>query len=107
MKIIKHFLIPKHKVIYVYDDYTVQEALEKIKPIRFSAIPILDRKGHYVGTLSEGDLLWVYPKERIYLLFERCQNQRSARHRDNEPLDVKANSENSAFSKAIDETLFR
>ena len=101
MKIIKHFLIPKHKEIYVYDDYTVQEALEKIKPIRFSAIPILDRKGHYVGTLSEGDLLW-FIQRKGFTAFEDVKISEVPRHRDNEPLDVKANSE-ILLSKAIDE----
>ena len=101
MKIISHFLIPKHKVVYVYDDFTVKEALEKIKPTRFSAIPTLDREGHYVGTLSEGDLLW-FIQSKGFADFEDAKVSEVPRHRDNEPLDIKANNE-ILLSKAIDE----
>jgi len=75
--------------------------LEKIKPTRFSAIPILDREGHYVGTLSEGDLLW-FIQSKGFADFEDAKVSEVPRHRDNEPLDIKANNE-ILLSKAIDE----
>lgn len=34
------------------------EALELLEIHAYSAIPIIDAQGKYVGTLSEGDLLW-------------------------------------------------
>lgn len=101
MKIITHFLIPKHKVVYVYDDFTVKEALEKMKPTRFSAIPILNRQGGYVGTLSEGDLLW-FIQSKDFKDFEEVKIASIPRHRDNEPLDSKANIE-ILLSKAAQE----
>ena len=52
------FLTPKSETAYLYEDYSLRQALEKIQYHRYSAVPVLDRKGHYVGTLSEGDLLW-------------------------------------------------
>ena len=52
------FLTPKHDVAYLYDDFTMRQALEKMEFHRYSAIPILDRTGRYVGTITEGDLLW-------------------------------------------------
>lgn len=52
------FLTPKENVAYIYEDYTVRQALEKMKYYHYSAIPIIDRDGHYVGTVTEGDFLW-------------------------------------------------
>lgn len=52
------FLTPKNKVEYLYDDYSMRQALEKMQYHHFSAIPLLNRNGEYVGTISEGDLLW-------------------------------------------------
>ncbi|MBR2527898.1 MAG: CBS domain-containing protein [Blautia sp.] len=52
------FLTPKNEVAYVYEDETLRQTLEKMGNRRFSCIPILSREGRYVGTISEGDLLW-------------------------------------------------
>ena len=43
---------------YLYDDYTMRQALEKMEGSHFAALPILNRRGEYRGTLTEGDLLW-------------------------------------------------
>ena len=59
---IAFFTIPKVEVKYLYSDMTVRQALEKMHNSGFTAIPVLDRDGHYVGTLSEGDLLWCIVK---------------------------------------------
>lgn len=55
---ILRFLTPKNKVAYLYTDSTVRQALEKMEYHRYTAIPLIDRSGVYVGTLTEGDLLW-------------------------------------------------
>lgn len=52
------FLTPKQDVAFIYDDFTVRQTLEKMEHHRYSSIPILNRKGEYVGTITEGDLLW-------------------------------------------------
>lgn len=52
------FLTPKAEVAYLYDDFTLRQALEKMEYHRYSSIPILNRKGEYVGTITEGDILW-------------------------------------------------
>jgi CBS-domain-containing membrane protein len=36
----------------------MREALEQLEHHYYTAIPIIDSEGKYVGTLSEGDLLW-------------------------------------------------
>lgn len=55
---IAYFLIPKHTVAYLYDDFTFRQGLEKMKHHGYTAIPVISRDGRYVGTVSEGDFLW-------------------------------------------------
>ena len=52
------FIIPKNEVVFVYDHDTVKEALLKLETHRFTSIPVLNQEGNYIGTLTEGDLLW-------------------------------------------------
>lgn len=54
---IMFFLTPKSEVAYVYDHSTVRQAIERLKTRGFSAIPVIDREGHYIGTITEGDFL--------------------------------------------------
>lgn len=58
------FLTPKNDVAYLYEDFTLRQALEKMEFHRYSAIPVLDREGRYVGTITEGDLLWEIKNRR-------------------------------------------
>lgn len=52
------FLTPKANCTYIFEDFTIRQALERMEPSRFASIPILKRTGEYVGTITEGDLLW-------------------------------------------------
>jgi CBS domain-containing protein len=52
------FLTPKSEVVWVSASGTVEQALERMKPNGFAAVPILDDDGCYVGTLSTSDLMW-------------------------------------------------
>ena len=56
-------LTPKNDVEYVFDYYTLRQTLEKMEYHRYSSIPILNRKGEYVGTITEGDLLWAIKRD--------------------------------------------
>ena len=55
---IAYLLTPKHRVAYLYDDNTIRQGLEKLRHHGRSAVPVINRKGQYVGTVSEGDFLW-------------------------------------------------
>src|SRR5690554_2960325 len=57
-KSISFFLIPKQDVVYLNIKSTMRQALEKMEYHRYSAIPVINDEGKYVGTLTEGDLLW-------------------------------------------------
>lgn len=51
-------LTPKAQVAYLYDDCTIRQGLEKLRSRGYTAIPVLNKDGAYVGTVSEGDFLW-------------------------------------------------
>lgn len=57
MNILK-FLKPKAVIDFVYEDYTVRQAIEKMRNHGFTAVPVIGRDGGYVKTLAEGDILW-------------------------------------------------
>lgn len=56
------FLTPKATCCYLYADYTLRQAMERMEHSGYSALPILTREGTYCGTLTEGDLLWATKK---------------------------------------------
>lgn len=62
---IAFFLTLKKDVAYLYDDYSIRQALEKMKYHGYSSIPIISRNGKYAGTVSEGDFLWYMLDESI------------------------------------------
>lgn len=55
---IAYFLLPKSRVAYLHDDHTFRQGLEKMRHHGYTAIPVITRDGHYLGTVSEGDFLW-------------------------------------------------
>lgn len=55
---ISSFLLPKDKVAFITDSASMLEAAERLEHHHYTAIPIIDDEGKYIGTLSEGDLLW-------------------------------------------------
>ena len=59
---IAFFLLPKDEVKYLDPESTVRQALEKMKHHRFTSVPLVDDKGKYAGTLTEGDVLWALEK---------------------------------------------
>ena len=52
------FLTPKSEVAFIYDDETLRQALEKMEYHKYSAVPVISRQGKYIGTITEGDMLW-------------------------------------------------
>lgn len=56
--IILFFLKPKSETAYIYDSSTLRQALESMEYHKYASIPLLNRQGEYVGTITEGDILW-------------------------------------------------
>lgn len=51
-------LIPKAKVSCLVETMNVRQALEKMRANGYMAVPLISKNGEYLGTISEGDLLW-------------------------------------------------
>lgn len=54
---ILYFILPKAEVAYVDVDSSVRQGLEKMLFHGYSAIPVIDAEGKYVGTVTEGNFL--------------------------------------------------
>lgn len=61
---IMFFIKPKSEVAYIYDDDTLRQVLERMEYHRYSCIPMLNKEGKYVGSITEGDLLWWIKENR-------------------------------------------
>ena len=86
------FLTPKAMCAFVYDDYTIRQALEKMEVAGYAALPILNKRGEYRGSITEGDLLWAL-KNMCYLDMRQAEARRIMeiqRHKDNIPVHVTA-----------------
>ena len=59
---IAFFTRPKQEITYLYSDFTVRQALEKMHNSSYTAVPVIDRDGRYIATINEGDLLWFIVK---------------------------------------------
>lgn len=84
------FLTPKAMCSFVYDDYTVRQALEKMESAGYAALPILSKHGEYRGTLTEGDLLWAL-KNMCYMDIRQAEAHRImeiSRRKDNVPVRI-------------------
>lgn len=99
------FLTPKSEVAYVYDTDSLRQALEKMENHKYSAVPIISREdGSYMGTLTEGDLLWSI-KEKNDLSLREAEDisiMSIKRKWDNEPVDVDVNMED-LLNKAMNQ----
>ena len=60
---IAFLLQPKSETAFLYDDYTLRQGLEKMRHHGYTAIPVIDREGRYLTTISEGDFLWFILKD--------------------------------------------
>lgn len=58
MVTILKLMTPKSELAYLFDDYSLRQALEKMRYHGYAAIPVINREGEYVTTVSEGDFLW-------------------------------------------------
>ena len=93
MNNILFFLTPKAMCAFVYDDFSIRQALERMESSGFAALPILSKNGQYRGTLTEGDLLWAL-KNMCYMDMRQAEARRImeiARRKDNIPVRVTMN----------------
>ncbi|MBQ7001029.1 MAG: CBS domain-containing protein [Oscillospiraceae bacterium] len=92
MNNILFFLTPKAMCAFLYDDFTIRQAIEKMEVAGYAAIPILNRRGEYRGTLTEGDLLWAM-KNMCHMDMRQAESRRIMeipRRKDNVPVRITA-----------------
>ena len=90
MNNILFFLTPKAMCHYLYDDFTIRQALEKMEAVGYAALPILNKQGEYKGTLTEGDVLWAM-KNMCDMDLRKAETRRImeiSRKKDNIPVRV-------------------
>ncbi len=98
------FLIPKKDIVYLKYNATIRQALERMEYHRYSAIPLIDDEGHYMGTITEGDLLWKL-KNTPGLSFSNTHNIRLTeveQHIQNHPVSINAMMED-LISRAVEQ----
>ena len=86
------FLTPKAMCAHLMADDTLRQALVRMEAAHYAALPILDKKGEYCGTLTEGDVLWAL-KDRCALDIHKAEQIRImdiAHRKDNTPVKVTA-----------------
>ncbi|MBS5064706.1 MAG: CBS domain-containing protein [Hungatella hathewayi] len=96
------FLTPKSDVAFIYDNESLRQALEKMEYHKFSAIPMINRQGKYIGTITEGDMLWGI-KNQYNLSLREAENipvTSIPRRLDNRPVSADA-----AMEDLIDKAL--
>ena len=101
---IAFLLTPKADVAYIYDDFTVRQVLEKMEHHGYTAVPVINRDGGYVGTITEGDLLWYIKNQRAFDLVAAEQTPVAVvpRRHDNSALPISTDIKD-IFTLALDQ----
>ena len=68
-----YFLTPKNQVANIYDDSNLRQLMEKLEYHKYTAIPVINHDGQYVGTVAEGDILRVV-KDKFNMNFQAAQS---------------------------------
>jgi CBS domain-containing protein len=84
------YLLPKNQVDYLFEDFTVRQALEKMVGKRYSMIPVISRKdGKYLRSMMEGDFLYYLNQHQLsFLDLEKVPLRDIASSRKIEPVGV-------------------
>ena len=87
---ILEFLTPKTETSFLESDSTIRQALEKYDYHKFSVVPVIDKYGHFVCTISEGDILR-FIKNNCHFdikLAEETRIDSLEKYRPYQPLDI-------------------
>ncbi len=100
-------------MVYLYNDYSLRQAMEKMEYHRYTAVPVINRNGEYVDILTEGDVLWSLKNQCGFdlRLAEQLPLIEVSRHSYKEPIGVNSDIEdlmslaiNQNFVPVIDDT---
>lgn len=63
---IAFLLIPKKKIDFLFDDFTIRQSMEKMKVHGYTMVPVIERStGKYLRSVSDGDFLKVLIDRRL------------------------------------------
>ena len=84
------FLKPKSTLTVLETSYTIRQSLEVMEKSGYTAVPLIDEEGKYIGTISEGDFLWFFKSLGVFNIkeAEKISISTILRHRDNEPIRI-------------------
>ncbi len=84
------FLKPKATLTVLETSYTIRQALEVMEKSGYTAVPLIDEEGKYIGTVSEGDFLWFFKSLKVFNLkdAEKISINVINRKRDNLPIRI-------------------
>lgn len=51
-------LKPKYSTTYLEAEDSLREGLAIMRESRYTAVPVINERGEYIGTVTEGDFLW-------------------------------------------------
>lgn len=90
---IAFFLTPKHDVITLDKTMTLAEAMDVMQKHRYTSVPVLDSKGRYAFTLSEGDLLWYIrqKKDKPMAVMDNLRISKIKRHHNIQAVSIESN----------------
>ncbi len=97
-------MTPKSEVAYIYDDQTLRQVLEIMEYHRYTAVPVINKQGKYIGTITEGDMLWGIKNEYNLSLrgAEHMPVTTIPRRSDNRPVSIDATMED-MIDKALNQ----
>ena len=53
-------LTTKREAMYLLEDMTLTDAMDKLRASGYTAVPVICEDGTYADTVSEGDFLWAF-----------------------------------------------
>lgn len=92
---VSFFLTPKSDVAVIESEFTIKKAIETIHEKGFTAVPIINEEGKYLGTITEGDFLWYILKKGDVDEedFTNTKVKDIKFHVKNQPVNIEANME--------------
>ena len=88
-------LTPKSSVHFFVEGLSITDALEKFEYHKYSVVPVLNKNGEYINTISEGDLLRFIRSQQRYdeALFSEINIEDINRYRTYQSISISASFE--------------
>lgn len=97
------FLRPKSGVTYLTLGNSLRQGLEKMRNSGYTEVPVVDKDGTYIGTVSQGDFLWkILDKDFTDMQMAEHTSIDSLISKRNSPVRINTTMED-LLSKAIDQ----